>query len=416
MVGELPPRAGPTADLAGSLLGCALKWISDSASLPLGGLLAELAGAFQVHGAGVAELPGGEPVASQPEGASLPWHERPELLREVALSPSALAVRDGESRWLLTAAGADDEGGWLLWVCAPSAREWSPAEAAALSLTGEALARRLRRPGDAPRWARQLLAQRRRQRFDEAATAARRIAHDYGNVLTGILGFSELAATQAPRGGVLAGYLDEVRRAAKQGEQLTNRLRLFTRRGWPRNQPACLASVLADEARRLRGQFPGARLEIALPPDLPTPAIDAEPLRHLLAQLLDNAAEAAVGRGTVRLTARAAALSADDCLDLFGAARPGPHVELAVEDGGCGLTDEARQRLLVDPFFTTKPRQRGYGLAVAYGILAAHHGALAVGPSGGGTAARAYLPVAAEPATKPPAHAHTHFSEGRQRC
>src|SRR5581483_2831095 len=149
----------------------------------------------------------------------------------------------------------------------------------------------------------------------------------------------------------------------------TNRLRLFARRGWPTDRAAPLAAAVADEVRRLRKEFPAVRVDVAVPPDLPAPAIDAEPLRHLLAQLLDNAAEAVAGGGSVRLSARAVALGADECLDLLGGAVPGPHVEVVVADHGCGLSAEARQRLLVEPFFTTKARQRGYGLAVAYGIV-----------------------------------------------
>jgi signal transduction histidine kinase len=396
MEGDRPPKTDPGR----SLLGCALNWLSASekAPLPLSALLAELAGAFGVPHAGVAELPGGEPIAGRPENGLFPWRERPELLGEVIPSPLAVSVREEGANWLLAAVGAEDGTGWLLWLHAPAAREWSPEEAAALALMGEALARRLRWPGAEPRWARQLLTRRRRQRFDEAAAAARRIAHDYGNILTGILGFTELAQAQAPRGGPSSNYLDEVSRAGHQAERLTNRLRLFARGSWPSNQPASLAAVVAEEAGRLAGQFPAVRLDVTLPSDLPAPTIDADPLRHVLAQLLDNAAEAVAGRGTVRLSARAVGLTADECLDLFGPAAPGPHVEITVEDDGGGLSAEARQRLLVEPFFTTKPRQRGYGLAVAYGILSAHHGALAVESAGGGTVARFCLPVAAEPA------------------
>ncbi len=416
MSGDVLTEVGSAADPTCSLLKCAVRWLgtSETPARPLSALLAELADAAGVLGAGLAQLPGGEPIARRPDNIPLPWNDRAGLFGEVAQSPSALAVRDGSGHWLLTAFGAEGGAGWLLWLQAPAAHEWSPAEAAALALTGEALARRLRRPGDAPRWARQLLSRQRRLRFDEAASAARRIAHDYGNVLTGILGFSELAQSQlAGGGGPPAGYLDEVRRAAQHGERLTNRLRLFARRTWPADRAAPLAAAVADEVRRLRKEFPTVRVEIAVPPDLPAPAIDAEPLRHLLAQLLDNAAEAAGARGTVRLSARAVELGADECLDLLGGAVPGPHVEVVVADGGCGLSAEARQRLLVEPFFTTKARQRGYGLAVAYGIVSAHRGALAVEPVDGGTAARAYLPVAPRPAAETaPAAASAAPAEG----
>jgi signal transduction histidine kinase/ActR/RegA family two-component response regulator len=361
-------------------------------------MLAELAGAFAATGAGVALLPEGDVLACSEEGTagatSLPWRERRDLLGDVVQSPSAVAVSAGGLSWLLAAVDGDGRASWLLWLEAPPARQWSSAEAAALALTGEALSRRLRRPEGAPRWARQML-RRRQQRFDEAATAARRIAHDYGNVLTGILGFSELALGQLAPDSPLTAYLGEIHRSALVGERLTNTLRLCTRRQWPRHRPARLSDVVADEVRRLGGKFAGTRLDVALPADLPPVAIDAEPLRHVLAQLLDNAAEAVASGGSVRLSARTVVLTTDQCLDMLGAAEPGPHVEAVVEDSGCGLSAEARERLLAEPFFTTKTRHRGYGLSVVYGILSSHGGALAVGPgAGGGTAARAYLPVA----------------------
>ncbi|HEX5270802.1 MAG TPA: hypothetical protein VFW33_09960, partial [Gemmataceae bacterium] len=154
MPGDLPSQAGPAAEST-PILGCALHWLSASdKARPLSALLAELARAIGVPGAGLAQMPRGEPVAGRPENVGFPWRDRPELLRDVALSPSAVSVRDESAHWLLTAVGTEDGAGWLLWLCASPQWEWSPAQAAALALTGEALARRLRRRDDAPRWAR----------------------------------------------------------------------------------------------------------------------------------------------------------------------------------------------------------------------------------------------------------------------
>jgi signal transduction histidine kinase/ActR/RegA family two-component response regulator len=408
MEGEPGLRAAPSDDPSRSVLDCALRCLTapGPAALPLGALLGDLARAFAADGAGVAQLPGGQPVARFGAGHAattpLPWGERPEVLRELASSPTAVGVRAGGGHWLLTAIDGDECASWLLWLEAPAEREWSPAEAAALALTGQALARHLRRPDQAPRWARQLLGSQRQRRFDEAAAAARRIAHDYGNILAAVLGFSELSLGQLPPSGPCASYLKEIYRAAQVGERLTSTLRLFARRHWPRNQPARLAAVVAAEARRLRGTFPEARLEVALPPDLPPVGIDAEPLRHLLSQLLDNAAEATATAARIRLSARLVSLGSEQCLDLFGPAEPGPHVEVAVEDSGCGLSADARRRLLAEPFFTTKTRHRGYGLAVVHGILTAHRGGLLIESAGAGTVVRTYLPVAA-PAPAAPA-------------
>ena len=75
-------------------------------------------------------------------------------------------------------------------------------------------------------------------------------------------------------------------------------------------------------------------------------------------------------------------------------------------DAGPGLGPEASRRLFAEPFFSAKPRRRGFGLAVAYGIVHAHHGGLRLRPgAAGGTIAEVYLPAAvpAPPAVEAPA-------------
>jgi CheY-like chemotaxis protein len=119
---------------------------------------------------------------------------------------------------------------------------------------------------------------------------------------------------------------------------------------------------------------------------------------------LSNAREAVRGPGGVRVTARVRSLGADDALDWYGDVRPGAHVEIAVSDDGPGLSAEAARRVFVEPFFTTKPRRQGFGLAVAYGVLHAYRGGLLVGNGpGGGVTARCVVPVAAGTDAAPPA-------------
>ncbi len=232
--------------------------------------------------------------------------------------------------------------------------------------------------------------------------AVRRVAHDYGNILTGILGFSELALAQSPPDSPIRAYLSEIHRSALAGQRLTNTLRLCTRRHWSQEQPTRLAPLVGEEIRRLATRWPALLLDVAVPADLAAVALDEEPLRHVLAQLLDNAAEAIVSDGAVRLTARTVTLTAEQCANLPGSATPGPYIEVTVEDSGCGLSPEVRRSVGAVPFFTTKTRHRGYGLAVVHGILTAHCGAFRLEPAPtGGTMARAYLPVAAAPPAEP---------------
>jgi len=114
-----------------------------------------------------------------------------------------------------------------------------------------------------------------------------------------------------------------------------------------------------------------------------------------LAILLDNACEAISGAGVIDVSARRVQVNAWQAGKLFGDVQPGPHLEIRVADNGSGLTPEAQRQLFAEPFFSTKPRKRGLGLAMAYGILSAHRSGLELLPRPeGGTIARLVVPTA----------------------
>jgi signal transduction histidine kinase/ActR/RegA family two-component response regulator len=378
----------------------------DAAGTPLDGTLAALARSFHAAEVGLAGFVDGTPVVRQwlsAEGHPLPavrwpWEEQPELLARVWQARAAVVARTASGGNFLLAACGPREGGWLLWLQDTAERAWSPEEQAALQLSAYALERLLPPvgPGAHAHWQEQA---RLHQRLEDAAVIVGRLAHDFGNVLTGILGFTELSLAQAGPSHPLHRYLAEVYQAAQQGARFTNALKQFSQRGTPRTRPTSLQALLAAEAPRLQEAWGvGPVLQNAVPADLPPVAVDAEPLKQILAPLLENAREALPGEGTVTLTAAPRDLTEADCLDLLGKAVPGPYVELTIHDTGAGFTPEARQRVFSDLFFTTKPRRRGMGLAAAYGLLCAHRGGLRLEHGAeGGTTVRVYLPQAAAP-------------------
>jgi CheY-like chemotaxis protein len=128
--------------------------------------------------------------------------------------------------------------------------------------------------------------------------------------------------------------------------------------------------------------------------------MEREGLRQVLHQLLDNAIEAQGNGGNITLRARVVELSVERCGELLGEPTPGPCVELEISDTGHGLSTEAREKVLVEPFFSTKHRQHGLGLAIVFGILRGCGGGFSLqnGPSGG-VVARCYLPLAAQGAS-----------------
>jgi signal transduction histidine kinase/CheY-like chemotaxis protein len=372
----------------------------------LSGLLGELAGAFKATAGGLSNLPDGRerfrfPAWIEAEPNPLPWQDDPSLLARAGQAPGAVVIPRSGSSMLATTVRGQEASGWVLWLEDPARTGWSDGEAGALALAGHVLSRWLEGESQ-PRWAEQLDRAARQQRLETAAAVTRRLAHDFGNVLTGILGFTELAlAQQVPSNTPLHAYLNEAFRAAQAGAQLTHQLRLFSRRQSSTSRSCPLTAVLSEqEARLFSAREAGVSLRLNVATDLPAVALDPEHLAHVLSALLDNAREALVGPGSISVSARLIELKDADCQDLFGSTRPGPHVEVIIADTGIGLSPDVQRRLFTEPFFTTKPRRRGFGLAITYGILHAHRAGLRLHPGAErGVVARVLLPIV--PVTRP---------------
>ena len=137
---------------------------------------------------------------------------------------------------------------------------------------------------------------------------------------------------------------------------------------------------------------------------LPPVAFEGGGLQAILGYILDNAAEASAKGGSVIAAAQLVELAPDDLVGLLGCPATGPHIEVRISDQGPGLTDDAKRRMFVEPFYTTKIRHRGLSLAIVYRMLYAHRGGVqAVGQPGKGTTIRIVFPLAAArvPAVEP---------------
>ena len=382
-------------------------------------LLEELSAAFTATAAGLATFPECVPLCVHPapidDSKSMiedlkSWLNQQFAARNAQSTGGTLTVpRRAGGSCLLTLLGTPERGGWLLWLEDDGRTVWSACEAGLLVMAGQALMYRWARDERTTPWSVQLDRGIRRQRMEAAAQIVRRLAHDFGNILTGILGFSELAladkdASRSP----LHEYLNEVLRGAQSGAQYTNQLRLFGRRQANSTRCCNLAKVLTELSDKGRatggenteqsalGSCPDVQLKLHLPDDPPDIAVDAESLRQVLTIVLDNAREAMVSAGVIDVSARTVQVNAGQAGALFGDVRPGKHLEIRIADNGAGLPPEVQRQLFAEPFFSTKSRKRGFGLAMAYGILSAHRGGLELLPRlEGGTIARLIVPVAA---------------------
>lgn len=248
------------------------------------------------------------------------------------------------------------------------------------------------------------------QRLGDTAAIAGRMAHDFDNLLQGIIGFSDLALPLLPPGSQPANYVAEIGKVGQRGITFTQQLHHLSRSGQVKPTPGAVGLATKEEARLKVAAHNNVRIEKDLSPNLPPVAMEAGPLQSVLGHLLANAVEACPAGGVVRVTARPVELSETDARGYLGRVGVGGHLQVTVTDTGLGIKPEVRRRLFVEPFYTTKVRHRGLGLAIAYRVLCSHRGGILIEnvPSPGtGTQVRVVLPLAA---ARPPAIHSAHVA------
>ena len=235
------------------------------------------------------------------------------------------------------------------------------------------------------------------QRVDAMARLAGGLAHQFNNLLGGILTHASLLREDASTAPV-ARELDQILEAARRGRELTKELLRFGEHDAVALAPTPSARILDSIAALARTTFPAdVAIEVHAPNDLPPILGDAAYLEHAGVQLLLNARQAMRGEPGDRLglTAAVEVVRAPD--KRWAGARPGRYVRFSVSDTGQGM-DAATVERVFEPFFTTKPLHEatGLGLATVYRAVKAHGGAIGIESAPGrGTTIHLLIPVAA---------------------
>ena len=217
----------------------------------------------------------------------------------------------------------------------------------------------------------------RARRMQMVGSLASGIAHNFNNIISAILGYSEIVEPQLTRGTKLAQHIDEIRRAAERGRDLIDSILTFGRQRDARVRPVQVRTLFEEAASLLRASLPsGVELIIDdVPIDV---AVSGEPaqLQQVILNLCTNAAQAMPRGGSIRITAEQKEVAAFLPIS-HGELVPGPYVCLAVIDSGRGF-DESVARRLFEPFFTTRSAGTGLGLATVHEIVRDHGGAMNV--------------------------------------
>ncbi len=250
-------------------------------------------------------------------------------------------------------------------------------------------------------------------RVEATASLADALALEFNNLMIVVLGNAQLLEEEMGDNPEARRMLYEVQDAAKKSGELTGQLTAFARGGMFEKRNIDLRGVIEQVASfQARTARAGVNLEADLAADLYTVRGDESQIAQAVTGLIENASESIADTGTVTVIARNEILDVDDVRDKPGIV-PGEHVVITVRDNGCGMSPDVRDRLF-EPFYSTKYRGRGLGMAAIYGIVKNHSGFIGVeSEAGAGTTVRvifpadlgrAPLPQAPSPAARPTGH------------
>jgi two-component system cell cycle sensor histidine kinase/response regulator CckA len=228
----------------------------------------------------------------------------------------------------------------------------------------------------------------RAQKLESVGLLAGGIAHDFNNLLTAIMGNISLAKAQLPTDDRTQRRLVEAEKASLRAKDLTQQLLTFAKGGAPVRRSACVSGLIRETARfALSGS--NVSCEFAIGQDLHQVEIDEGQISQVIHNLIINADQAMPVGGTIRIVCDEVTLADDEAPPL----RAGRYIRITIGDQGVGIPAEHLQRIF-DPYFTTKEKGRGLGLASAYSIIRNHDGQISVSSEPGrGTTFTIHLPV-----------------------
>ena len=232
------------------------------------------------------------------------------------------------------------------------------------------------------------------QKMESIGRLAGGVAHDFNNMLSVIMGYSELALAKLDSQDKLYSDIMEINKAGQRSADLTMQLLAFSRKQTISPRVLDLNDTINNMLKMLR-RLIGEDINLVWMPGASLWKVYADPVQidQILANLCVNARDAIDGSGKVIIETSSVSLDEDFC-QLHVYARPGDYVLLTITDDGSGMDATTLSRLF-EPFFTTKAEGEGTGLGLAtvYGAVKQNEGLINVySEPGQGTTFKLHFP------------------------
>lgn len=241
-------------------------------------------------------------------------------------------------------------------------------------------------------------------KMDAIGQLAGGVAHDFNNMLAGIIGAAQML--QPPMRELdkdAAEFVEMILKAAKRAADLTAKLLTFSRKGEDAFVAMDVHQVLDDTFAILKMTI-DKKITISVEQNAENYMVEGDhtAIQNVLMNLSINASHAMPDGGDISLKTSNLTLDDNYCDNSPFDIEPGGFIEVEVRDTGCGISAEDIKKIF-EPFFTTKKQGKGTGLGLAavYGVVQDHQGAIVVySEVGEGAVFHLYLPCSEEVAVE----------------
>jgi PAS domain S-box-containing protein len=256
------------------------------------------------------------------------------------------------------------------------------------------------------------------QKMEAVGTLAGGLAHDFNNMLGGIIGSLDLlelllGKEELSQREAVSSYLQTAMDASRRAADLTKQLLTLSRKQELRLAPVDINLSLKHIAKIMRNSFPKS-IELDFAVGEQPLRVNADPIQieQVILNLCVNASHAMTimrregerQGGKLAVNAELIRCDREFCILHPEAVKDSPYVKVRVSDTGVGMNDETLAQIF-DPFFTTNKKDEGtgLGLAIAYSIVKLHRGFMDVySEPGRGSTFLTYLPALIDGATGEP--------------
>ena len=240
------------------------------------------------------------------------------------------------------------------------------------------------------------------QKLESIGQLAAGISHDFNNILTAIIGYSNLLTMKRKEDELTKNYANQILVLSEKAANLTHGLLAFSRKQIISPRPVDINEII-KRVEKILTRVIGETIELKTHLFDKALIVNADSIQieQILINLATNARDAMPNGGSLSISTGQTEID-NKFINTHGYGDVGKYALLSVSDTGAGIDEEAKKKIF-EPFYTTKEvgKGTGLGLSIAYGIIKQHNGYINVESEiGKGTTFSIYLPLTEESVDK----------------